>query len=339
MTRFEFQEVETPGLVSIVIPTRCGAAYIGETLASIERQSYRDWEVIVVEDGSDDGTREIVEDFRRRCSQRINYSRNPRNLGVSQSRNIAFSQSRGEFIAMVDSDDRWLPDHLSHALARLREPGADLVYSTVVVFEDRTELLLCVWGPDGNDLATFPYGLFRRNFVQPSATVMRRRVLEDVGPWDVDLRYCEDADFWFRCIAAGKRFVHMGGCHCLYRRNHPGAATQRMCETLERFAQVVERYIDLPGLRRRDCVRSASKSYARAAICHAQADPRKDASADRRRAAPLMYRAWKLRPTRVKHLFQAGKFYLKALGTPAPLPAAPAVNLPPQVATSSQRAA
>jgi glycosyltransferase involved in cell wall biosynthesis len=340
MTRIEFEHGETAGLVSIVIPTRRGAPYIGQTLASIERQTYAPWEVIIVEDGSDDGTQAIVEDFRRRCpSNDVRFFRNDRNYGASYSRNVAFAKSRGEYIALVDNDDRWLPDHLAHSVAALRNSAVDIVYSTVLMIEDGTETLLGLWGPDPHETVEFPHGMFRRNFVTPSATVMRRQVLVDVGAWDTDLRYCEDAGFWMRCIVAEKKFLHLGGCSCLYRKNHAGATTQKMCGTLEEFATIVERYLDIPGLHRRDCIRSVSKAYARAAQCHAQSDVAQDASTDRRRAAPLMWKAWRMRPSRIKFGLLAAWYYISLGAARPPQAQIAAAQAAASVQKSTKRAA
>jgi glycosyltransferase involved in cell wall biosynthesis len=325
MSSIVFENGETPELVSVVIPTRRGERFIGETLESISQQRYTHWEVIVVEDGSDDGTREIVEEFaRRHRPHRVEYTRNERNFGAAHSRNVAFAKAQGEYVALVDNDDRWLPNHLANAVAALQDTDADIVYSTVLMIEDETDLLIGLWGPSSDEVKNFPHGMFRRNFVTPSASVMRRQVLADVGPWETDLKYCEDAGFWMRCIVEGKQFLHLGGCHCLYRKNHAGATTSKMCGTLEEFAEIVERYMDAPGLKRRDCRRSVSKSYARASLLHAKSNPARDRSADRRRAAPLMWKAWRLRPGRVSHLFQAAWLALTNIGRrPPEVPAEP----------------
>jgi glycosyltransferase involved in cell wall biosynthesis len=331
MAGLTFDSPETKGLVSIVIPTFNKDRFIGATLDSISAQAYSKWEVIVVEDSSCGDTERIVRQFARRHRwHRVVYSRNDRNYGAAYSRNVGFARARGEFVALVDADDRWLPDHLAVSVEALRRTGKDLVYSSVLMVEDQTELPLGVWGPDAGDLKDFPHGLFRRNFVTPSATVMRRQVLADVGPWGVGFRYCEDADYWFRCLAAGKTFQHLGGCHCLYRKNHDGATTQRVCGTLEEFAEISQRYIGIAGLRRRTCKKYASQAYLAAARFHANANPLYDPSGDASRAAPLTMKAWRLRRKHVEYLWTAAKFAMKSAVRRRPAaPAAAAAN-PPQ---------
>jgi glycosyltransferase involved in cell wall biosynthesis len=312
MTKLTLEHKEIKDLVSVVIPTYSGERFIAESLDVVSRQSHSNWEILVVEDGSRDGTHEIVAKFARRSSsRRIEYIRCERNLGPSHARNLAFAKVRGEFVALLDVDDRWLPDHLAVSLDSLRTTGSDVVYSTVVMFADQSEMLLGVWGPDGNDLSDFPYGLFRRNFITPSATVMRRQVLADIGAWDTRLRYCEDLDFWLRCLAAGKKFQHVGGCHTLYRRNHKEAATGKTCAVLEAFAQTIERYIEFPGLRERRCRKFVYNAYLQAAAFHAQMDPQYDPSADPARIGPLMLHAWRLRPKHVEFLLKGSLHSLR----------------------------
>jgi Glycosyl transferase family 2 len=309
MNSISFAHEPVPGLVSIVVPTYCMERYIGQALDSIAAQSYPHWELIVVEDGSLGPTQQIVEAFARRHPQhRVEYSRNDRNRGVSHSRNFAFAKTSGEFVALLDADDRWLPDHLAKSIEQLRASGADLAYSSVELVEDASDRPLGVWGPQPHELEDFTTSLYHRNFILPSATVMRRAVLAEVGAWDTELNHCEDLDFWLRCLRANKSFCLVGGCNCLYRKNHAGAATGRVCATLEKFAEVVERYPSMPGTSARRLRRQSARAYQRAAHVHAVADPSRDPSADRSRCVPLMLRAWSLRPARVDYLLKLAKY-------------------------------
>lgn len=314
MSLMDFGKRPTEGLVSIVVPTFNKDRYIGDTLESIAQQTYTNWELLVVEDSSRGETEEIVKRFARRHRwHRVEYSRNDRNSGAAYSRNVGFTKARGEFVAPVDADDRWLPDHLAVSVDALRTTGKDIVYSSVLMVEDQTEMLLGVWGPDHNDLKDFPHGMFTRNFVTPSATVMRRQVLADVGPWGLGFRYCEDADYWFRCLAAGKTFHYIGGVHCLYRKNHDGATTQRVCGTVEEFAQIAERFLGLAGLQRRLSRKNAAQAYVNAAKYHSKEDPSRDPSADASRAAGLMMKAWRLRRGRYNYLWDAARMAVKSM--------------------------
>src|SRR3954471_21833397 len=98
-----FDAEEQSGLVSVIIPTRNGERFIHQSLTSVARQTYTNWEVIVVEDGSDDGTSRVVREFaRKHQGHRVDYSRNDRACGAACSRNIAFGKAQGEFVALLD---------------------------------------------------------------------------------------------------------------------------------------------------------------------------------------------------------------------------------------------
>lgn len=314
MSQITFEHRETPELFSVVIPTYHGERYIREALASISSQTDQNWEVIVVEDGSQDATESIVRDFAARHSwHRVHYFRNVQNAGPSHTRNTAFRQVRGQYVALLDSDDRWYPDYLATMRRAFETSGKDIVYCSVIMIEDSTDLLIGVWGPTGGEIADFPHGLYDRNFITPSATVMRRTVLADVGYWNTRYRYCEDLEFWLRCVRAGKTFHYVGGVHCLYRRNHAGAATNRMCAVLEAQAHVVEQFRDLPSIRQNTCQRFVARSFFRAAEHHQRGNQAVDPSVDRSRAPSLYFQAWQFRRKRIDYLWNASKTGLAML--------------------------
>jgi glycosyltransferase involved in cell wall biosynthesis len=304
-----FEHAETPGLVSIIIPAHRAERFIGETLDGVERQTYRSWEVIVVEDGSRDGTEKIVDQFARRCRpHRVAFRRNDCNCGPAHARNVGFSQARGQYIAMLDADDRWLNDHLELSIDALKSYDRDIVFSTALIVEDQTEFVLGTWGPNVHEIGFFQQSLMCRNLVPTSTAVMRRQVVADVGPWNIACRYCDDFEFWLRCAAALKRFHFLGGCRCLYRKNHNGAVTERWCSTWEESAMLTERFKDLPGTLRKRSRKYASNSYELAARLHATTNPEKDPSADPSRAAGLMLKAWRLRRRRISFLLRAARY-------------------------------
>lgn len=319
MDSIPFVHNAAPGLVSIIIPTRNAERFIADTLTTIGAQTYPNWEVIVVEDGSQGATEQIVSSFAHRYpANRVDYSRNDRSYGASYSRNLAFSKAAGEFVALLDSDDRWTLDHLETSVNALKSSGKDLAYSTVMFIADQTEMPLGTWGPNEYDLKEFPQSILGRNFITPSSTVMRRQVLADVGPWNTKMIYCEDYEYWLRCIRAGKQFQWVGGCHCLYRKNHAGATTQKLCGTLEEVADVTVRFLDLPGVRKKRSQRIASKAYVHAAEFHRSSDPAKDPSADYRHAATLLTKAWQLRPSHLDYPFMAAKIRIASWLRPRP---------------------
>lgn len=120
------------GLVSIVVPFYNSARFIRETLESVVAQTYRDWELLLLDDGSQDESTEIAREYAARYPDRVRYFDHPNhaNLGASRTRNIGATQARGEFLALLDSDDVWLPNKLADQVARLQEfPDVGLVFA------------------------------------------------------------------------------------------------------------------------------------------------------------------------------------------------------------------
>ena len=179
--------------VSVVIPTYNRAGKLLRAISSVLYQTFTDSEVIVVDDGSDDGTADCL----KPVTDHIKYIRHPDNMGVSASRNRGIKASRYPFIAFLDSDDYWLPRKLSTQMA---------------FFEGNPEAVACqteeIWirkgfrvNPGKRHLK--PSGeIFVPSLtlclVSPSAVVLKRSLLDEVGLFDEDLPACEDYDLWLR---------------------------------------------------------------------------------------------------------------------------------------------
>ena len=118
--------------VSVVIPYYNTAELVGETLDSVVAQTYKDFEIILVNDDSPDTAR--LEAVLAAYGDKVHYIRTE-NRGVSAARNIGIRAARGELIALIDSDDIWMPDYLEFQVAQLdADPAADVVYPNAVIF-------------------------------------------------------------------------------------------------------------------------------------------------------------------------------------------------------------
>jgi glycosyltransferase involved in cell wall biosynthesis len=235
------------GLVSIVIPAYNARDHIDATLDDITRQLYRNWELIVVEDGSLDPVETSLERFQtRHPDHRIVYKRRIENEGVSRTRNEAFRLCRGEYIAFLDADDGWTADHLQRKVRLMRQTCADVVYSSVDAFDSKTGQFIGNWGPTSDDLHYFPNSMFYRPYIQPSGVVMRQSVVAEVGEIDESLHFAEDYDYFFRVIRAGKRFFFDDKTTSRYRKGHASAATtDRLVLCCDGIANVTERFMSL----------------------------------------------------------------------------------------------
>jgi glycosyltransferase involved in cell wall biosynthesis len=253
-------------LISICIPAYKADRYLGETLASVGTQTFTDWELVVVEDGSHDATEEIVCTFARTVSQPVIFYRHEANRGLPGTRNTAIGKSRGEWIALIDSDDLWTPVHLERAIACARQTGADLVHTGVTMFDSETGKNQENRLPSAEATADFPRSLFTGEYpIQPSSTLLRREICQRVGGFDPNCRYVEDREFWLRLVRAGAKVAHDPSLTCRYRQ-HAHAMTKNTAAMAEGVANVFELNSDwdaIPRSLRRERAASAWLSAGR----------------------------------------------------------------------------
>ena len=115
------------GLVSVIMPTYNCGGFIAESIRSVQAQTYQNWEVIIVDDCSKDGTFAVVEPLMR-DDKRIKYFSNSYNSGAAVTRNAALRQANGRWIAFLDSDDLWKPEKLEHQLLFMVENNSHFSY-------------------------------------------------------------------------------------------------------------------------------------------------------------------------------------------------------------------
>ncbi len=257
--------------ISICVPAYKAERFLRETLESVRAQTFSDWEIIVAEDGSKDGTEKIVEEFARTVPQRVLYRRHDPNRGLPATRNQAFSYSSGRWIALIDSDDLWLPNHLEALYEKTTE--ADIVHSGSQLFDSETGRDLEVRVPSAEDIAQFPLSVFLGSYViQPSAVMIRRETWTQVGGFDPTFRYVEDREMWLRCVRAGARIVFNGQVTCRYRK-HANAHSQNFVAMAAAVAQVCEKNVDWELLPRRIRFLETSEAWKSAGRLAAKDEP------------------------------------------------------------------
>jgi len=244
--------------VSVVIPVFNGERYLQQAIASALEQTYPPHEVVVVDDGSTDASRSIVESFGGKVICKIQ-----QNLGPSAARNLGTEVSTGEWIAYLDADDYWLPDKLEKQISVIRrQPSVDLIYT------GRTES-----GADGRTAeirARTPQWTKKRlRFENPlfPTTIIARRSLLLRHPWTTSFRSSEDWWYFYR-LSKEVEFAAIEEPTVVYRL-HSESLTHRDWRSVLGYAQQVSEKIqeDFQGLERINLKRKVDRRlFANAAI-------------------------------------------------------------------------
>ncbi len=191
-------------LVSIVIPAYNAAAYLPATLDSVLAQTFSNYEIIVVNDGSPDSPE--LEKVLQPYFGKIRYIKQE-NRGPSGARNTGITAARGQYVAFLDSDDIWLPKHLANQMAMFAsDPSLGLVYANGVQIRDERPVGVSFDRTPQSLPVNFDSLLREQSTVSTSSAVVSRAALVQAGMFDEQFRRCEDYDLWLRLAAAG---VHM----------------------------------------------------------------------------------------------------------------------------------
>ncbi len=215
----------TGTLVSVVIPTYNHARFLGRALQSVMDQTYKNWEVIIIDNHSQDNTDEIVEAFK---DPRITLLKIHNNGVIAASRNMGIRAAKGEWIAFLDSDDHWYPNKLQIVINELQEmPTIDVCCTDEMLVDETTgNRQLLEYGP--YDLDFYRSLLVKGNCLSPSATVVRRNFLDNYSILfreNAEFATAEDYDFWMLLAKAGAKvkFIHsVQGEFLIHKSNNSG---------------------------------------------------------------------------------------------------------------------
>ena len=231
--------MKTP-LISCIVPVFNGERYLGETLDSILEQTYRTTEIIVADDGSTDGTAQVVASY----GNKVRYLKQD-NAGASAARNLGLSAARGVFVAFLDADDLWHPQKLAHQMA---------------CFDGRPELDLCItfqqnfWIPE---LALEAERYRDHNLSKPapgynSGTLLARNsVFETVGPFNPVLRHADKTEWFLRAFEKGI-VIQLLPDILVYRRFHQANCSRTLgAESRDEYLNLLKASLDQHRLARK----------------------------------------------------------------------------------------
>lgn len=221
--------------VSICIPTYNRKDYLAETLKSVYAQTYKDYEIIVVDDGSTDGTEEMVKNGKygnlRYCRQE--------NAGDAAARNRLIDLAQAELITFIDSDDLLMPDAVERMVKAMEaESGEVVVYGPYL----RIDRYGNVFGRCSRKLAGgfITTQLFENILVHSCGSMFPKKILQQAGGFDQSLKVCSDYDLWLR-LSLKYRFIALQQ-PIFKRRRHTGNLSRISAENQIRELEVLERF-------------------------------------------------------------------------------------------------
>lgn len=231
----------TSPCVSILVPTYNRRALLLEALDSIAHQSYDDYEVIVIDDGSTDGTAQIFDPPRPKTQ----YVCQPRNAGPAAARNRGLIEAAGQYVTFLDSDDLWRPDFLQRFLDFFKSnPQLMIAYCRMDNVDQNGN------ATTGNQRRCYAgkitESLFCSTFIHTPSVMARREILNEAGGFNADLPVVEDYHLWLR-LSLKYEFGFIDEALSLRRRHGGSLSRHHRCRNLAVRATMLEEFYSNPG--------------------------------------------------------------------------------------------
>jgi glycosyltransferase involved in cell wall biosynthesis len=233
---------QTGPLVSVVMPAYNASKYIAQAIESVLNQSYRNFKLIIVDDGSTDNTKDVVAGFK---DDRIKYYRKE-NGGASSARNFAIGKSEGSFIVILDADDMIMPELISSSLDEFeKHPDASLVYCNDSLIDCDGRPIRVIEFPEYTDRNMLIRELFRSGYpIVPFRTCIRKSVFDKIGFYDESLSVGEDYDMMRRFVKQGLKTSHLRRALYLRRMGFDSLSRNFTPQKAECLFEVLTRYAD-----------------------------------------------------------------------------------------------
>ncbi|MGM3309360.1 glycosyltransferase [Anabaena sp. WFMT] len=242
-------------MISVVIPVYNGEKTIRETIESVLTQNFKDIEIIVINDGSNDSTLEIIKSIADSRIQIFTYT----NAGLAASRNRGIYHASGEYISFIDADDLWTPDKLESQWQVLREnPASAVAYSWTDYINESGKICKSGRRIIANGEVFEQLLLF--NFLENGSNpLIRTQVFKEIGDFDESLLASEDRDMWLR-LAVNYEFACVEKVQILYRIS-PNSMSANLKKQEVETLKVIERFFAHPKAASLQHLKKYSLSY------------------------------------------------------------------------------
>jgi len=231
---------------TVIVPAYNAEPYISETIRSILAQTYDDWELVVVNDGSTDATEDIVMRFAEQ-DRRIRLLSQP-NGGCSSASNAAWRAAHGEYVCILGADDLYLAEYLETQSRFIDgNPGFDIYTCNGMKFYPDGATTPYFTDPRHQSVTEFVLDDFLESNPIFGAAVFKRAMIERLGGYREDLLNAEDYDFWIRAVASGARVLHNPIVLAHYRK-HPGNKSGNAAAAARALVRILEELAQRPGL-------------------------------------------------------------------------------------------
>lgn len=223
-------------LVSIIMPAYNAERYIREAVDSVTAQTHRNWELIIIDDRSNDNTADIALEYHR-LDPRIRLIKNEDNLGAAGSRNRGLDEASGDYVALLDADDVWLYDKLSKQLELAERSGGGLIYCSYFLLRDNGEKAFIV--PPVTDYEH----MLSKNVIGCSTVLMSREIADEFR-FSTEY-YHEDLVMWLDILRGGRTAFGCTECLAKHRQVKSSRSADKLSSARNRW-RILRDYLELP---------------------------------------------------------------------------------------------
>ncbi|MES2416416.1 MAG: glycosyltransferase [Patescibacteria group bacterium] len=229
-------------LVSIILPTYNGSQRIEMALESVLAQKYSNWELLVLDDGSQDNTASIVDIFVKKDA-RIKYIKNEVNLGIQKTLNKGLKEAKGEYIARIDDDDVWCDQNKLNEQILFLEKNTEYVLvgtGVIIVDENNRELFRYLLPQTDSEIRK---NILSKNCFIHSSVLFKKDKVMQIGGYDesINTRHVEDYDLWLRLGLNGK-FANIPSYAVMFKLHNASISAQNKIEQYKKIFKVIKTF-------------------------------------------------------------------------------------------------